>query len=438
MKILKTIPCPLCILSFILLIGYIVWDSNKYARVINIAVGKPMGAYATYAEAYKKELEKYDVTLKITYTDGSMDAQSKLMNNDVDFAFIQSGTQQKNQHEEPFVLANVAYEPIWIFYKDKNITSLADLKNKAVNLGNKNSGTYPIASQLMTLVEKNNKASFNNAKDAFAELTKDKIDAMFYVIGVKSSRLQSILHTPDISILNFENAQSYRKFFIQEEDYYEIITIEENAIDLVRKIPKTTKTLLAKTTMLATKTASPEMSRLFLKVAQKVHSKMGFIKSEHTFPNVKNLKLPQSKASEEYFQESEHRYERVWYMKEHFWLAQTFKKLEDMVMSVIVLLGLIAFFIEVIYPISKIFTRRKINRWYRKVNKIDSQIDTLTLDELKKRRVMLEETLTEMQDNDNIDPIHLEAYYSVQHQITNIIEDFERRIKEKQAKEILV
>ena len=438
MKILKTIPCPLCILSFILLIGYIIWDSNKHAHVVNIAVGKPMGAYATYAKAYKKELKKYDVTLKIIYTDGSMEAQSKLMNDDVNFALIQSGTQPKNQHEEPLVLANVAYEPIWIFYKDKNITSLEDLKNRAVNLGNKNSGTYPIASQLMTLIKKNNKASFNNAKDAFNELTKGQIDAMFYIIGVKSSRLQSILHTPDISILNFENAQSYRKFFIQKEDYYEIITIEENAIDLVRKIPKTTKTLLAKTTMLATKTASPEMSRLFLKIAQKIHSKMGFIKSENTFPNVKNLKLPQSKASKEYFQEPEHRYERVWYMKEHFWLAQTFKKLEDMVMSVIVLLGLIAFFIEVIYPISKIFTRRKINRWYRKVNKIDSQMDTLSLDELKERSVMLEETLTEMQDNDNIDPIHLEAYYSVQHQITNIIEDFERRIKEKQAKEILV
>jgi TRAP transporter TAXI family solute receptor len=438
MKILKNIYCPLCILSFILLISYIVLDSNKHSKVINIAVGKPLGAYATYTEAYKKELKKYDVTLKITYTDGSMEAQAKLMSNKVDFAFIQSGTQQQNQHEEPLVLANVAYEPIWIFHKDKTITSLEELKNKAVNLGNKNSGTYPIASQLMSLINQNSKASFHNAKDAFNQLKNGQIDAMFYVIGVKSSRLQSILHTPNISILNFENAQSYRKFFIQKEDYYEIITIEKNAIDIVKKIPKTTKTLLAKTTMLVTKNASTEMSRLFLKVAQKVHSKMGFIKSEHTFPNVKNLKLPQSKASVEYFQEPEHRYERVWYMKEHFWLAQTFKKLEDMVMSVIVLLGLIAFFIEVIYPISKIFTRRKINRWYRKVNKIDTQMDTLSLDELKERRAILEDTLTEMQDNDNIDPIHLEAYYSVQHQITNIIEEFERRIKEKQAKEILV
>ncbi len=437
MVILKKIPCPICILLITLLIGFIIWYSDKYSRVINIAVGKPMGAYATYAEAYKKELEKYDITLKITYTDGSMDAQSKLMNDEVDFAFIQSGTQGEKK-EKPLVLANVAYEPIWIFYKNKNITSLEDLKNKTVNLGNKNSGTYPIASQIMNLINKKSKVSFNNAENAFNQLLENQIDAMFYVIGVKSSRLQTILHTPNISILNFENAQSYRKFFIQKEDYYEIVTIEANAIDLVRKIPKTSKTLLAKTTMLVTKDASPEMSRLFLKVAQKVHSKMGFIKSENTFPNVKNLKLPQSKASKEYFQEPEHRYERVWYMKEHFWLAQTFKKLEDMVMSVIVLLGLIGFFIEVIYPISKIFTRRKINRWYRKVNKIDSQIDKLSLDELKSRKEILEETLMEIQDNDNIDPIHLEAYYSIQHQITNIIEDFEKRIKEKQGMEILV
>jgi TRAP transporter TAXI family solute receptor len=438
MKILEKIPCPICFLYIALLLCYILWESNQHQRNINIAVGKPMGAYATYAEAYKKELKKYDVSLKIIYSDGSMDAQSKLMKGEVDFAFIQSGTQEKNQSEKPLVLANVAYEPIWIFYKDKNITSLEDLSNKAVNLGNKHSGTYPIASQLMSLVEQNNSVSFYNAKDAFTQLTKGQIDAMFYVIGVKSSRLQNILHTPNISILNFENAQSYRKYFIQNEDYYEIVTIEANAIDLSRKIPKTTKTLLAKTTMLATKDASEEMSRLFLKVAKKVHSKMGFIKSENTFPNVKNLELPQAEASKEYFKEPEHRYEEIIYLRNSYWIAQTLKWLDDIIMSVIVFIVLLGFWIEVLYPLYKIFTRRKIDRWYNKVNKIDSQVDTLSLDELKERRENLENILTEMQNNDNIKPIHLEAFYSVQHQVTNILEDFERRIKEKQAKEILV
>ncbi len=439
MQILKKIPCPVCILLISLLIAYLVWDSNKHLRIVNIAVGKPMGAYATYAHAYKKELEKYGVTLNIIYTDGSMEAQSKLMNGEANFAFIQSGTQKEQQKNRPLVLANVAYEPIWIFSKrDRNITSLEDLKNRTVNLGNKNSGTYPIASQIMNLINQNSKASFNNAKDAFEQLLANQIDAMFYVIGIKSSRLQTILHTKNISILDFNEATSYRKFFIQNKDYYEIVTIDANSIDLVNKIPQTSKTLLAKTTMLVTKDASPEMSRLFLKVAQKVHSKIGFLKSENTFPNTKNLKLPQSGASKTYFQEPLHRYETIGYMSGHFWLAQTFKKLEDMVMSVIVILGLISFFIEVIYPISKIFTRRKVNRWYRKVNKIDSQIDKLSLEELKSRKAVLEEMLIEMQNSDNIDPTHLEAFYSVQQQVINIIEDFEKRIKEKQGMEILV
>ena len=439
MQILKKIPCPICILLISLLIAYLAWDSNRHARVVSIAVGKPIGAYATYAHAYKEKLKKYGVTLNIIYTDGSMEAQSKLMNKEADFALIQSGTQKKHQTEKPLVLANVAYEPVWFFSKrDTNITSIEDLKNKRVNLGNKNSGTYAIASQLINHINTNSTSYFYNAMDAFNALNNNQIDAMFYVIGVKSSMLQSILHTPNISILDFKEAKSYRNFFIQNGDYYEIVTIEANSIDLLKKIPATSKTLLAKTTMLVTKDASPEMSRLFLKIAQEVHSKMGFIKNENTFPNTKNLKLPQSETSKTYFQEPVHRYEKVWYMKEHFWLAQTFKKLEDMVMSVIVLLGLISFFIEVIYPISKIFTRRKINRWYRRVNKIDSHIHELSLEELKNRKAILEETLIEMQDNDNIDPTHLEAFYSVQQQVANILEDFEKRIKEKESMEILV
>jgi TRAP-type uncharacterized transport system substrate-binding protein len=397
-----------------------------------------MGAYATYAESYKEKLKKYDVNLEIIYTDGSIAAQNKLMNGEVDFAFIQSGIQQKSQSEEPLVLANVAYEPIWVFYKDENISSIEELKNKTVNLGNKNSGSYPIALELMTLIDKNYKAYYDNAEDAFNALQKGNIDAMFYIIGVKSSRLQTILHTPNISILNFDNAQSYKKFFIQKDEYYETVTIEKNSIDLIKKIPTTPKTLLAKTTMLVTKDASPEMSRLFLKIAKKVHHTMGFIKCEDTFPNVKHLKLSQSEASKEYFEEPKHRYERNTFLKEHYWLAQTLKTLEDMIMSVIVILGLVAFFIEVIYPIYKMFTRWKINKWYKKVNDIDSHIDILSLDELKERQEKLENILQEMQNDDNIKAIHLEAFYSVQHQVTNILDDFERRIKEKQLKEILV
>ncbi|HIP27232.1 MAG TPA: hypothetical protein EYG80_06210 [Flavobacteriaceae bacterium] len=65
-------------------------------------------------------------------------------------------------------------------------------------------------------------------------------------------------------------------------------------------------------------------------------------------------------------------------------------------------------------------------------------IDTLSLKELKERKIILEQTLLEIQNNDNIHHIHLEAYYSVQQQITNMIENFKRRVKEKQAQKILI
>jgi uncharacterized membrane protein len=119
-----------------------------------------------------------------------------------------------------------------------------------------------------------------------------------------------------------------------------------------------------------------------------------------------------------------------------FWLAQSLKKIENFVLIFIIPLGLIGFFIEVLYPLIKIYTRRKINRWYRQINRLDTNLKYFTLQQLKEKREELENILIEIQNTDNIDAIHLEAYYSLQVQIRQMVENFERRIKEKRIKRL--
>lgn len=108
-----------------------------------------------------------------------------MLSSKVDFAFVQGGTEK----EGIFALANVAYEPIWIFFKDERLNSLRALKNKRVAIGERESGIYPIAKELLTTVGLDiNQKNFKKIKSKIAvkQLRSGELDALFYVGSDKS------------------------------------------------------------------------------------------------------------------------------------------------------------------------------------------------------------------------------------------------------------
>jgi len=440
--IIRAVPCYYCFLVLVGLAIYTQIDSCQYAKPIKIAVGKEDGAYYVYAKEYAKELKAYGVDLEIVTTLGAKEAQQKVALGEVDFAFVQGGVE--NLEQDILALANVAHEPIWVLTRRAdNILSFNDLKGKKINICNPMSGTNPIAVKLLDeLLGKNTYIPIEESVNkAFIELKAGNIDAMFYVIARSSASLQRKIKDEDIRIMNFENAESIRKYFIisdmheAENLYYKTVVLKKYSLHPLKKLPAQDKLLLVKRTLLVTKKASDEMVRLLLKIAQKVHSREAFFHDENYFINSRGLKYEQHKASKRYFEQPTYRYERSslvsWVRegKKGFWLAQTLQKIEDAILIFIVPLGLMSFFIEVIYPISKIYTRREINRWYRKINKMDTNIDSFSLEELEEKAKQLKVLLVEIQNKDNIDAVHLEAYYAIHQQVREMIENFEVRIK---------
>ena len=430
-------------LLFILFLSYVTYDSTHHQRNVSIAVGDKGGAYYVYAKQYQRLLKKYDVNLTIIKTDGAVATQEKLINNEVDFAFLQEGLEQTNKGV--LALANVAYEPIWVLYRDESIKKFEDLKGKRINICNPCSGTYPIAKKLLVqlLGIKESSLQTKHMKEAFPLLMEGKVDALFYIIAHSSKSLQKIIHTEGIHILNFEEADSIRKAFIEDDlnssknDYFKTIIVKKHSIDFMNNVPKEDKKLLVKRTILGTKSASNELVRLFLKVAQKVHSKEAFLHEEQHFLNTNGLKYKQHIASKNYFIQPIHRYESSALLKNFtpkysYWIAQSLKKIENIILIFIVPLGLIGFFIEVIYPLTKIYTRRRINRWYRAINKLDTNMEEFSLEQLYRNKKVLEEIAIEIHNTDNIDPTHLEPYYTIQNQVKNMIEDFEHMIEKKE------
>ena len=432
----KRIPYFYGFILFLAFILYVWYDTSKHPNKVTIAVGKKTGAYYVYAKEYKKELAKYNIELEIITSDGASQIQDWIIEDKVDFAFVQGGLEQLNLGI--LALANVAHEPIWVLSrKDSNINLFKDLKGKKINICNPNSGTAPVAENMLVnlLNIKKNQLYYNHVDKAFDKLIKREIDVMFYIIARSSKSLQKKIIDKNISILSFaDSSESIKKYFIQNDmnqssnSYFTTVTLTKNSISFIKKIPEEDKTLLVKRTILVTKSGSNSMVRLFLKVAQKVHSKEGLFYKENHFLNIKGLKYEQHPASKRYFEEREHHYEQN-RLNLNFWLAQSLKKIEDFVFIMIVPLGLIGFYIEVLYPIIKMFTRRKISRWYRRINKIDTGMGALSLSDLKEKVLELKHILIEIQDTDDIDSVHLESFYSLQQQVNGLIKNLEKRIE---------
>ena len=417
------------ILIFIILallpLLYVAVDSHDHKKEISIAIGSKVDAYNEYAQAYAEELKKDGVTLNLVETKGSVDAQERLLRGEVDFAFVQGGTESKNI----LALANIMLEPIWIFYKGNDISDLKSLKGKRIAICEKGSGILPVTLDLLDLVGINgfNSKLFHLPSHlAYERLKKNEIDAMFYIASADAPFLKRLMTLPNVHLMNFAASESYKQFFVKRNKHFEVVTLHENAFDMKKHLPRKRYKLLAKNTLLATYNASDEMVRLMLKVANRIHRKVGVFHKENDFPNASLLKIKQHKASKEYFREKIHYYERNF----SFWIAQSLNKLHDYTMRYIFpLIVLFAFFIEVMVPAFNIYGQRKINRWYHRVNQIDNKIATVDLQHAKERREKLKKILAEIRSTDDIAANHMADFYTLQNQIVNILDALDKRIK---------
>ena len=423
MKILKFILVFIILLLLPLL--YIALDSDNHKKVITIGVGSKVGAYSAYISAYAKELKKYGVHLEAVETKGSVDAQNRLLLGEIDFAFVQGGT----ENSKVFALANIMYEPIWIFYKGTEISDLKSLKGKRIAICEKGSGIYPVTRELLALVGItgfNSKFEHLPSSQAYEALKNNKIDAMFYIASADAPFLNRLMTMPHVHLMNFAASESYKQFFVKKNKHFEIVTLYESAFNMKRHIPSKRYKLLAKNTLLATHDASDEMVRLMLKIANRVHRKVGVFHKENQFPNTLSFKIKQHHASKHYFREKVYYYENNF----SFWMAQSLNKLHHYTMRYIFpLIVLFAFFIEVMIPAMNMYGQRKINSWYDRVNRIDNQIATVDLQHAKERREKLKKILAEIRGTDDIASNHMGDFYTLQNQIINILNALDKRIK---------
>ncbi len=376
-------------------------------KTLKIATGKADGSYYKYATMYHKILKKEKFDLQVIPTAGSVEALDMLEKNEVQVGFVQGGTAKKEDMKNLMSLASIYFEPLWIFYSKKlDIQYLYQLKGKKIYIGSQGSGTRALA---QVLLKQNNINSSNttfvdlkgmSAKDA---LDNGKIDALFSVISATSPKIAKLLTDKNAKLFSFKRAKAYSKRF----SYLSPLVLGEGVIDLEKNIPSKDITLLGTTaTLVARKDLHPDLIRLILKAAKKVHSNSSIFSKKGEFPTQKYTQIPMSEDAAIYLKKGDSFLQKIF----PFWIASTIDRLIVMILPLLImLLPLIKGF----FPIYRWRVRSKIYRWYKILHKLDSQIEKATPKERSNIERNLKKLLHEIQKNSDIPLSYMGEYYDL-------------------------
>ncbi len=277
--LLATLAIGLAIVAFV---------NSSAPTVITITSGPAGSVFERYAERYKKILAREGVTLKILPSAGSIENFNRL--NDpkvsVDVGFVLGGEANNADIGELFSLGSISYQPLMVFYRGAPKNLLSDFKGKRLDIGMVGSGTRSLA---LALLKANGIAPDDGtvlvdsvAGDTVQSLLENRIDALF-VMGDSTSTdlMRSLLHTPDIQLFNFTQADAYARKIV----YLNKLDLPKGSLDFGKNIPAEDISLIAPTVeLVARKTLHPALSDVLLEAAREVHGSPGLFKKRGEFP----------------------------------------------------------------------------------------------------------------------------------------------------------
>jgi TRAP transporter TAXI family solute receptor len=366
------------LVAILLAAGLLIWHLMAPAppHDLAMATGPSDGAYAAYAEQYRKILAAGGLTLDVIHTSGSVENQRLLAEGKADVAFIQGGTIGLNSAGEPpagmEALASLYYEPLWVFVRGTHAPDrLSQLADKRIAIGPAGSGSRPLALTLLAAsgidTTGNTAAKFLpiGGEEAAQALLKGAADAAFFVTGKISPAIRSLIDSPTVRLMSFAQADalSHRLPFLSA------VTLPRGGIDLARDIPARPMTLVAPAAQLVARgTINPALVDAILEAAHKIHRQGALFESPGEFPSRDFLELPLNAEADHYFRSGPSIARR--YLP--FWAASVVER------ALILLLPLLTLAIPLMKFAPGIYNwqvSRRIVRWYRRLRAIESEAE---------------------------------------------------------------
>lgn len=370
---MKCQPCKI-IFFIVLLFAALLYVGSRFLPPLapdhlTIATGPKSGMYYHYAQRYRSLLAKQGVNVDIVPTKGSVEALHLLENEQVDIAFVQGGSVNVKEETTLTSLASLYNEPIWVYYPaaEGTLHYLSDLRGKRIVVGEEGSGTKAVT---LTLLKANGVTAQNSTflslgSDEGAQALFDgNADALFSVIGTFAPLTRALLLDPDIVLFNFLRTRAYTVRY----PFLNTVSLDEGVLDLANNLPTETKYLIAATaTLVSRDTIHPDLIRLILQAAKKVHGGAGIFRKAGEFPSASRVDFPINVDAQVYLRDGETWLEKLF----PFWIASIVKRAMLLLIPVIALMIPI---VKLLLPLLTWRSRSKIYRWYKTLNTIEEEM----------------------------------------------------------------
>ena len=371
--------------------------ANRFAgpfppRTIKIATGREEGAYYAFATEYQKLIARQGFRLVIVPGAGSVQTLERLKAGDVTIGLLQAGTTSASDAESLVALASLFHEPLWVFHhKSLRVTHLSDLRGRRLAVGEEGSGTRLLALQVL----RDNDVTDATATllslgpaEAEAALAAGRVDAAILVMAPSAPLVLKLLRRPDVELMSERRARAYAARY----PYVTGVTLGEGTVDVRANLPREEKTLLAVTAnLVARDDIHPDLVRLMLGAATRVHRRGGPLEAEGAFPSDRFVELPLHEQARHYLRAGPPWLERVL----PFWAAGL---LDRTALVMLPMLTLLLPFFGFILPMMDRRHRGRIARFYAELRACDQQRDSLTLADLDERIARMSELEREVTD----------------------------------------
>lgn len=376
------------LLTLIVVVGFVItyqYIGAAPPNAIRIATGAKNGAYYAFAQQYARWLASDGISVEVVSTAGSVENFDLLKRGEVTLALVQGGSATNEDKERLQSLGSLFLEPVWLFArKQKPIRRLSELKGKRVAVGAAGSGTYLLATQLLSaagITESNATLIQGDSAQAVTSLSQGTIDAAFFVASPVAPLIHSLLEEPTIELLNFDRAPAYSRLF----PFLTAVTLNEGVLNLERDLPSHDITLVAASANLAApRNLNPSLIPALLNAITKVHQPGGVLEQKRQFPSIDFVDLPLNEDARRYIANGPSFLFR--------WLPYgTAVLLDRLKILVVPLLALLIPLFRIAPPLYNWRVRSKIYRWYAAVREIDSMIQQETIADAKSAINRLEE-----------------------------------------------
>lgn len=345
---------------------------------LTISTGLADGAYVHHAQRYRDAFARHGVELIVVDSPGSTSNLERLQSAppQTDLALVQGGfgwSSAATASRDALAvqtLGSVDIEVLWLFSRDRVLTSLQELTGKRVAAGPEGSGhrsmllrllrQYHITPEQLLLVPISGLA----ARDA---LLRHEIDAVFMVASPAAPGVQGLLTAAEAKLASLRRAGAIS----ERNNYLENRLLPQDALG-PHQPPQDTPVLTTPTHLLVRQNLDPALKRLATAVATEVHGGAAPFVRAGEFPALRFSDFPTAPEARQVLSQGL-RGPETWLP---FWWAQVVQRL---LVIGLPLLALMLLLFRLVPDWVRWRLESRVTRWYGELRFIENDMANNTV-----------------------------------------------------------